>query len=689
LRAAAAKSLAALPKRNTDTNTDVETGRARRPLRATAAKSLAALPLAPGIAVALVVSALAGEFHVSPTGNDANPGTKEKPFATLEYARDAARLVKGSTVILAPGTYRMTKTLALDDRDSGTRFVGNGNARLTGSLEIPSGAVKPVTDPGILRRMLPEVRGKVLEIDLHALGIADFGEIGPRGFGRPYLPAPLELFVDDEPLALAQWPKPGDPGVPIGRVLDKGAGCNGNSPARGVTFKVATDRPARWTQADNVWITGFFCNGYADDTLKVKSFDVAKKTLTTVQLHGYGFTSDKPWNRWVALNLLEELSLPGEFMVDGKTGRLFFLAPEGKDISKCLLEVSMMQEPVVALVGATGVVFDGVNVECSRGIGVYIERGANNRIQNATLRNLGLLAVRIGRNGNGEAGKDQGILNCRIYNIGAGAVVLGGGDRKRLTAGGNFVQNCEIHDFNRWDRTYKSAVNIEGCGNIVRHCLIYDCPGSAFYLHGNDHLIEYNEIHHAIMSGDDMGAFYMGRDPTERGTVIRYNYWHDLAPLRNTHCLYLDDAGGDGTTIYGNVFSKAGGLATVNIRHGSDITVTNNIFIECKMPLRMGGGSEWRTKDGRFEALLKSVGYDQSPWRERYPELLDYLAARPQMPRRNLFARNLLVNCTVTPPNGIECRDNLSVTNNPGMTDVGIPGFQPIPFDKIGLEKKP
>jgi hypothetical protein len=103
----------------------------------------------------------------------------------------------------------------------------------------------------------------------------------------------------------------------------------------------------------------------------------------------------------------------------------------------------------------------------------------------------------------------------------------------------------------------------------------------------------------------------------------------------------------------------------------------------------MGGGSEWRTKDGRFEALLKAVGYDQSPWRERYPELLDYLPARPQMPRRNLFARNLLVNCTVTPPNGIECRDNLSVTNNPGMTDVGIPGFELIPFDKIGLEKKP
>ena len=36
----------------------------------------------------------AAEFHVAPTGNDANPGTMEKPFATLERARDAARKLK-------------------------------------------------------------------------------------------------------------------------------------------------------------------------------------------------------------------------------------------------------------------------------------------------------------------------------------------------------------------------------------------------------------------------------------------------------------------------------------------------------------------------------------------------------------------------------------------------------------------
>ena len=31
------------------------------------------------------------DFHVSPTGKDANPGTKQEPFATLLRARDAVR----------------------------------------------------------------------------------------------------------------------------------------------------------------------------------------------------------------------------------------------------------------------------------------------------------------------------------------------------------------------------------------------------------------------------------------------------------------------------------------------------------------------------------------------------------------------------------------------------------------------
>jgi hypothetical protein len=663
-------------------------------------------------------------LYLSPIGDDANPGTRAKPFASLERARDAARAQRGATVILANGTYRLFQTFELDPRDSGTTFRGE-NARITGSIAIPNSAVKPVTDPAILTRLLPEVRKNVLEIDLHKLGVTEFGKFGPRGFRRPYIPAPLELFIDDEPLTVAQWPNPGEPGVPIGRVIDKGAITRTppsgsmiidvnppppevDLPLRGATFTFDTDRPARWTQADDIWLTGIFSVGWADNTVQIKEIDMEKKTIQTVHSHMYGFGTGQPWNTWFAMNLLEEIDLPGEFMADQQTGKLYFLPPKGKDLTQCSLEVSVLSEPLVAIEGATKVVFDGVDIECSRGMGVYIERGADNRIQNATLRNLGIVAVCIGkgttpdpnyRQGctaepvsralgswhehiydnttfNREGGTNHRISNCEIYNIGEGGISLGGGDRKTLTPAGNVVENCHIHHFNRWDRTYRGAVNIDGVGNKIVHCLIHDAPSVAIYLHGNDHLIEYNEIHHVMMEGDDMAAFYMGRDPSERGNVLRFNYWHDLGIAHKTYALYFDDYGGDGSHVYGNVFFRAGYMATLNINHSSDMLVENNLFIDCNKAFRMGGTIPYRI--GEIRSRLAAAGYDQSPWTDRYPGFENYLEG--EHPRDVVLKNNLIM--TADDPRLVDGA-NENFTLKTGIDGLEI--FWPVPFEQMGL----
>jgi hypothetical protein len=67
----------------------------------------------------------AAEFHVAQTGNDANPGTAAKPFATIAKARDAARAVPGpNTILLAPGRYFNESGIVLDERDSGLTIKG-------------------------------------------------------------------------------------------------------------------------------------------------------------------------------------------------------------------------------------------------------------------------------------------------------------------------------------------------------------------------------------------------------------------------------------------------------------------------------------------------------------------------------------------------------------------------------------
>ncbi len=66
-------------------------------------------------------------LYVSPSGDDGNPGTLEKPFATFERARDEIRMVKqsgklpggGLTVFLREGRYFREETFDLRPEDSG------------------------------------------------------------------------------------------------------------------------------------------------------------------------------------------------------------------------------------------------------------------------------------------------------------------------------------------------------------------------------------------------------------------------------------------------------------------------------------------------------------------------------------------------------------------------------------------
>ena len=159
------------------------------------------LALASSLATALPAQCAAANFYVSLTGNDANPGTKAKPFGTLERAREEIRKLKANgplkepaTVFVRAGQYRMTRTLQLTSEDSGTerfpvtwqamrgeevRFIGG--VRLTG--------FKPVSKPAILERLAPAARGQVLELDLKAAGVTDLGQghLRWRLGGRPDL----------------------------------------------------------------------------------------------------------------------------------------------------------------------------------------------------------------------------------------------------------------------------------------------------------------------------------------------------------------------------------------------------------------------------------------------------------------------------------------------------------------------
>jgi hypothetical protein len=75
----------------------------------------------------MAVTLHASDFFVAPTGNDADPGTADRPFATLERARDAVRQLKQAGPLNEPvniklqrGTYRLARAVVFGPEDSGT-----------------------------------------------------------------------------------------------------------------------------------------------------------------------------------------------------------------------------------------------------------------------------------------------------------------------------------------------------------------------------------------------------------------------------------------------------------------------------------------------------------------------------------------------------------------------------------------
>ncbi|MDX9982260.1 MAG: hypothetical protein RBU25_19725, partial [Lentisphaeria bacterium] len=91
-------------------------------------------------ALASPLVGLAAEFHVSATGRDDQPGSAEKPFATLVAARNAARQAGAGphTIHVHAGDYFIAEPLALTTEDNGLTIVGEDRAkvRLVGGRKL-------------------------------------------------------------------------------------------------------------------------------------------------------------------------------------------------------------------------------------------------------------------------------------------------------------------------------------------------------------------------------------------------------------------------------------------------------------------------------------------------------------------------------------------------------------------------
>ncbi|MCH2373780.1 MAG: right-handed parallel beta-helix repeat-containing protein, partial [Planctomycetes bacterium] len=357
-----------------------------------------------------------------------------------------------------------------------------------------------------------------------------------------------------------------------------------------------------------------------------------------------------------------------------------------------------------------------LTLEIGRSDAIYLIGGEHNRIAGCTVRNVG---------GNGvilHGGKKSGVVSSDLYDLGRGGVVLMGGDRKTLDPGGLFVENSHIHHYSQIERAYLPAVHLrDGIGNRAAHNLIHDAPHCGILYSGNDHRIEFNELHHLVLDTSDAGVLYSGFDWTSRGNIVRHNFFHDIPHLPDgyTRVVYLDDAHSSTATI-GNVFYRT--HQSVWIGGGRDNRVENNVFIDCDEPVNIDNrGLRWTflnpngdLRTTRMYKKLVEISHDAPPWSERYPKLARILNENPRAPVGNTLKRNLYVRsnwrdpeawCREHSPRHVTTKymdivDNFATEKDPGFVDAKglnfalrsnavvyekIPGFQPIPFERIGL----
>ena len=144
-----------------------------------------------------------------------------------------------------------------------------------------------------------------------------------------------------------------------------------------------------------MWISGYFAHGYADDMICVESIDTIHKMIHTRQHTVYGFMTGAPWRQWFALNLLEELDVPGEYVIDAGRGKMYVYPPAGKMEN---WSVSLLESPLMAIEHCKDVKVQGITFEYGRHIGVYMENTHRALIKNCIIRNMGGVGVSIGRN---------------------------------------------------------------------------------------------------------------------------------------------------------------------------------------------------------------------------------------------------------------------------------------------------
>ena len=253
--------------------------------------------------------AQAAEVFVAPNGNDANPGTLAKPFATLQRAQQQARKAAGReavTVMIRAGTYYLPEPLVMTSQDSGGKaapvvYQAYQNER-------------PVLSGGILMRNLKWTPYKdgIVQAKL------------PAGFTTD------QLFVNGERQPLARYPN-----------FDPKAQYFHGSAADAIS----PQRAAKWQDPAGGFIHALHGAGWGGMHYRITGKGPDNKLTYEGGWQNNRRMGMHSEHRFVE-NIFEELDAPGEWFLDAKTHMLYFYPPAGVDLTTATVEAVRLRQLV-------------------------------------------------------------------------------------------------------------------------------------------------------------------------------------------------------------------------------------------------------------------------------------------------------------------------------------------------------
>ena len=488
-------------------------------------------------------------IHVSPSGSDTNPGTPDKPVATLQHALDLAPADK--QILLHNGAFFDT-SITLTAKHSGLTIAPAPRAKPTLFGGIPLTAWQKLDDRLVFR---PLPAGRKLE--------------------------PRMLLVNGRYASRARFPSEGTlthlSTFAVPWMSSTGGGWKRKpTPEELTTLRCKPgDLPAN-LDIKSAEITVFHM--WDESVTGISAHDPSTQTLTLSPATGHppGAFGVKKYVLW---NIREGLTAPGQWYHDRTSNRIVYWPLAGEDMAKSTAVIPTVNT-VIRIEGtqaepARDITLRGFTVSATNvplitgGFGAAAFDGAislsntdNIRIENLTVSGVQGHAINTRRNCNATR-----VENCEISNCGAGGIYVGGTNA--------LITNNHVHAVGR---AYPSAIGIfrgGGRNNTVSHNEVHDTPYSAINYGGDSNTIEFNLIYDCMKVLHDGAAIYVF---AAKNTVLRGNVARDIPDTGGygSSSYYLDERS-EGCIVEGNL--------SVNVQRPSHNhmalknIIRNNVFI--------------------------------------------------------------------------------------------------------------